>query len=119
MESHTGYRNEPVRFSPAITGEPYHSVEINVEGMKMPYQFRLWYEDISQMFFIVKENSGLLKKLKIGSTIPIKYYCNDPQKPIEQHATRIVDIVTDDNGRFKGHCMIQIAIVGETAPEIY
>ncbi len=112
MEAKIGYQDERVRFSPAEANE-FYSVEFMVDGLKMPYQFRLWNDKQAPIFFIVKKNSVLLSRLRIGSTISMKYYSCNKQSPVQQHPTRIVDIVADNDGRFRNHCRVELSIVDQ------
>ncbi len=119
METQVGCHDDKVRFSP-VESNGFHSVELRIDGMETPYQFRLWNDEQAPIFFIVKKNSMLLSRLEIGSTIPIKYYSSANRKsPVQQHPTRIVDIVADENGRFRGHCRVELAIVGPAAANTY
>ncbi len=114
METNPGCRDQKVRFFP-LEGNQFHSVELSVDGLNIPYQFRLWNDKQATIFFIVKKNSVLLSRLKVGSTIAMKYYSADRQNPVQQYPTRIVGIVSEKDGRFRNHCRVELAIVDGVA----
>ena len=89
----------------------YYSVEFGINGSHPVYQFKLWHTDRLPHFFLLKESSALATQLKVGDTILMKYYCNDPARSIEHHETRIDAIVNETSGRFAGHFRIKVTII--------
>ena len=93
----------------------FYSVEFAVDEPHPLYQFKIWHSDSSSMFVVVKENSAVLPKLKAGSVLSMTYYSSDADCPKKQIETRIGDINSAREGRFQGHCTIDLLPVGHTA----
>jgi hypothetical protein len=89
----------------------YHSVEISMMGTPVHYQFKIWCMGSIPMCFLVKENSDILNRLKVGDTLEMKYYSNDTRYPPEYLTTLIKDISRKEQGRFKGHCLVGLQIL--------
>ena len=86
----------------------YYSVEFAVDEPHPLYQFKIWHSDSSSMFVVVKQNSSVLPKLKAGSVLNMTYYSSDAQCPKKQIETRIGHISNAREGRFEGHCTIDL-----------
>lgn len=109
-------------FAPAITGHQdyqdaplhldYYSVEFGVNGSHPVYQFKLRHSERTPFFFLIKKTSALASQLKEGDIVPMKYYCDDTARTMEQHDTRIESIVNETQGRYKGHYRINLDILG-------
>ncbi len=86
----------------------YYSVEFSVDEPHPLYQFKIWRSESSPMFVVVKETSDILSKLKSGRVLNMTYYGNDGQRPKRQIETRIGPINGRHEGRFQGHCTIDL-----------
>ncbi len=86
----------------------FYSVEFAVDEPHPLYQFKIWRNESSPMFVVVKENSAVLPKLKAGTVLNMTYYSSDAQCPKKQMETRIGDINSAQDGRFQGHCTIDL-----------
>jgi len=86
----------------------FYSVEFAVDEPHPLYQFKIWRNESSSMFVVVKENSAVLPKLKAGSVLNMTYYSSDAQCPKKQIETRIGTIHNAHQGRFQGHCTIDL-----------
>ena len=64
------------------------------------------------MCVLVKEDSDILPRLKIGDTLEMKYYSADAAYSSEHKKTAIRDIAKNDQGRFKGHYLVALEILG-------
>jgi len=60
---------------------------------------------------LVKEDSDLLKHLRVGDILDLKYYTTDSSKPIEYLKTEIKHITKDDTGRFKELYLVGLSIL--------
>jgi len=96
-------------------GSNFYSVELLIQELKMLYQFKIWNSSSEPMFILVKEDSALLEQLKVGTVFKSKYYSTDAVSPTVDLETQIKQIVRDDRGRFKGHYLIELAIIEEGA----
>lgn len=86
----------------------FYSVEFAVDEPHPLYQFKIWRSESSSMFVVVKENSAVLPKLKVGTVLNMTYYSGDAKGPKQQIETRIGHINSKREGRFEGHCTIDL-----------
>lgn len=115
-------------FAPAIVDQnhcsapqmnnDYYCVEFGLNGSHPVYQFKLRHSDQTPHFFLLKESSALSAQLKAGDVLPMKYYCGDTVRTIEQHTTRIESIVNETQGRYRGHYRINLNILCDDAGEV-
>ena len=89
----------------------YHSVEFSVTGLSVAYQFRLWNNNSREMRILVREDSAILPRLKVGDRLKMKYYSTDPHCPDEGKETAIIEIAKDEQGKFNGHSVVALEIV--------
>lgn len=89
----------------------YHSVEVPRDACHMAYQFKLWRNDHNAMFLLVKDNSDILKELKVGHILPMKYYGGNPMAKSEVKRTQIDNIINEEQGRFQGHHRVELTII--------
>ena len=97
-------------YKPARRFGKYHSVEFSLEGYEYAHQFRIWNSERASMFVLVKQSSVLLQRLKVGDLMKMKYYTNDSLPQAEYVDTRICHIIKEDQGKFRGHCLIGLAM---------
>ncbi|MBN1834093.1 MAG: tetratricopeptide repeat protein [Deltaproteobacteria bacterium] len=95
---------------------PYHSVEVELAGMIYPYQFKIRSNPSSSMCFLIKENSDILPRLKVGDILELKYYSAVSAHVSEPRKTVIREITRDDQGPFKGHFLVGLEII-EQCPD--
>ena len=91
--------------------DQYHSVEVELAGMIYPYQFKIRNNPSSSMCFLIKENSDILPRLKVGDILELKYYSAGSTHVSEPRKTVIREITKDDQGPFKGHYKVGLEIV--------
>jgi len=99
------------RSEPRSIIDKYYSVEFSISNSAYIYQFKIW--DISKkgVCVLVKEDSDLLNHLKVGDILNLKYYSTDSSQPIEYLKTKIRHITKDEEGRFKGLCLVGLSIL--------
>jgi hypothetical protein len=104
------------RSEPRSIIDRYYSVEFSIRECPFTYQFKIW--DISQkgICVLVKEDSDLLKYIRVNDILDLKYYTTDSTKPIEFLNTKIRHITQDDTGRFKGLFFIGLSISEKEKP---
>ncbi len=100
------------RSEPRSIIDQYYSVEFSVKGTAFVYQFKIWDLSSKGICVLVQENSGVLKHLKTGHILNMKYYAKDSLKRTELK-TEIKHITKDDTGRFKGHYLVGLSILEE------
>ncbi len=86
--------------------------EFSSEGLHIAYQFRIWNKSPSHMCFLIKENSNLVSQLKVGDLLSLKCYYTDAYYPSEYLETTIQHITKKHEGRFKGHYVVGLEILG-------
>lgn len=91
-------------------GDQYHSVEFSIKGVELPYRFKIWNTSSMSMCVLVKENSAILPRLKVGDTLDMKFYSSESGYPTDSLRTTIRHI-TKDEGRFKGHYLVALEIL--------
>lgn len=93
----------------------FHSVEFSIGDIEFAYQFKIWDVSPCGMCVMVRPDSDLLKHLKVGDVLNMKYYKNDAARPIEFLKTEIKHISRDDSGRFSDHYLVGLSILGDQA----
>jgi hypothetical protein len=89
----------------------YYSVEFTVKELASAYQFKIWNISSQGMCVLVKEGSKILPYLHVGDVITMKYYLTESLGTTEDVNTKIKHITKDDQGRFKGHYLVGLAIL--------
>lgn len=89
----------------------YHSVELQIEGLRFPYQFKLRNNDSKPMHFIVPENSDVLRGLQVGKVLNMKYYTIDFFRTAKVMKTEITNISKVCDGKFRGHYIVDLSII--------
>jgi hypothetical protein len=94
----------------------FYSVEFSLDGLEMAYQFKIWNVASRSMCVLVKEDSEILSRLKVGEVLNMKYYTHDRICPTTCLETAIRHITRDDHGRFKGHYLVGLEIIMDSSP---
>ncbi|MBC8200161.1 MAG: PilZ domain-containing protein [Desulfobacterales bacterium] len=99
------------RSEPRKMIDKYFRVELSKDGLTHFYNFKL--RDISSkgMCILVKEGSDVLKSLKVGDILDMKYYTEEHSSQPQQFKTKIKYITKDHQERFKGHCLVGLSII--------
>ncbi len=99
------------RSEPRRRVNQYYSVEFSIDGVDLPYQFKIWNMASKSMCVLVKEGSDILSHLRVGEKINMKYYSDSSVVPTEYRETAIRHITKDENGKFKGHYLVGLEIM--------
>jgi hypothetical protein len=91
--------------------DQYYSVEFSINGLSVPRQFKIWNIPPTAMCFLVKENSNILRGLRVGDTLRMKYYSANSAYPSDYMETAIRHIGKNDQERFKKHYLVGLEIV--------
>ena len=75
------------------------------------YQFRIWNLSPNGIGVVIKNDSEVLKSLKVGDVLEMKYNPSDISTPPEHLKTEIKHITKDDTGRFKNHTLVGLQIL--------
>ena len=104
------------RSEPREVPDQFYSVEFCLDGLGIAYQFKIWNVASRSMCVLVKEDSEILSRLKVGEILNMKYYGHDRVCPTTCLETAIRHITRDDNGRFKGHYLVGLEIITDSGP---
>jgi hypothetical protein len=95
--------------------DEYYSVEFSIGDIPFLYQFKIWDLSTNGMCVLAKEGSDILKHLKVGDRVKMRYYQVDSMRPTGYLQTEIRHITKEDQGRLRGHYLIGLSIL-ETPP---
>jgi hypothetical protein len=89
----------------------YCSAEFHIDGLELPYQFRIQDFSAPCLYVLIKENSDIVSRLKVGETLNVKYYSSrsSPTKGYQKTAVR--HITKNDRGRLRGHYLVGLEIL--------
>jgi hypothetical protein len=97
--------------NPSFSSHPYRSAEFLVDGLDVPYQFRIWTMATAPICVLVNENSELVPRLRVGDTLNVKYYSAGCSYAPDYQKTAIRHITKSDQGRLKGHYIVGLEIL--------
>ncbi|MBN2059933.1 MAG: hypothetical protein JW882_05895 [Deltaproteobacteria bacterium] len=89
----------------------YHSVEFYIDGIDFPYQFRIWNTAFESISVLIKDDSGLLKLIKEGDILEMKYYSHESVYPSEKIPTVVRHVTRENQGRLKGYYLVGLEIL--------
>ena len=89
----------------------YYAVEFSLEGLQLPYQFKIW-NLLAEPCVVVKEDSKVLSRLKVGDKLNMKYYSDERVEGVVCRLTEIRYITRDEDGPFRGHYLVGLEIMG-------
>jgi len=86
------------------------SAIVRLKGIPV-YQFKL--KDISGngTCFLVKEESSIMRHLRVGQEIEIQFHGIDGVLPAMVHRSQIMHITRSDQGRYKGHRLVGVRVL--------
>lgn len=91
--------------------EKFYCAEFSLGKRKCLYQFKLWKNTFRPLFFVVREDSPVLKGLETGTILPMTFYSGEKRFSTECHTTRIKQISKAETGPFSGHYLVDLALV--------
>ena len=89
----------------------YYSVQFSINGLDPVYMFKLRDSSYNGLCILVKEDSDVLKCLKVNETINMEYNPSPSQGTIKYLKTIISDITKNNHGGFTGHCLVGLSII--------
>jgi len=107
------------RSEPRQKPQGYHCVELAVNDFAVPYKFKIWNIASNSMCLLVREDSDILRRIKVGDNIKMEYYLEGTWSPPESRLTAIRHITKKEDGPFKGHYLVGIDILdrNESPPQ--
>ena len=99
------------RYETRTVLDQYYSVEFRLSDIASTYQFKL--RDISSkgLGILIPKESEVLKYLKEGDTLDMKYLPPESAGLSESLKTQIVHITQKDQDPFKGHFLKGLSII--------
>lgn len=91
----------------------YYSVQFSINGYDPVYMFKLRDFSYNGLCILVKEDSDVLKCLKVNETINMEYNPTASQGTSKFLKTRISDIERNNYGGLTGHCLVGLSIIEE------
>jgi len=99
------------RSDPSPMANQYSSVEFAISSSEPAYQFRIQDVSSTKIGILVKESSAVLKHLRVGDTLNMKYYPVKSSEHPKYLETRIEHITKDEKGRFRGHNLVGLSVL--------
>ncbi|UCD91276.1 MAG: hypothetical protein JSW04_07630 [Desulfobacterales bacterium] len=104
----TGIRYESVNFL-----DKYFSVQFSINSMEPTYLFKLRYNSLNRLFILVREDSAVLKHLKTGDIVDMKYNTLGSSNSTKPLKTLIRDISKNPQRSFTEHFLVGLYIIDE------
>ena len=112
----TEKKTEEHRSEPRTIPDQYRSVEFSLSKTDPIFQSRVQDVSPSGTGIVVNEGSIALKYLKVGQVIDMKYNPENPDDAPEQMKTEIKHITRIDDGRYRGHSLVGLAVKTRSKP---
>ena len=103
--------DEDRRSNQRTAPDKYYSVQFSVKDLAYIYQFKIRDVSAQGLCILVDENSEVLKHIKPGDVIEMKYYLSESMGTTEAFKTEIRHVTKDADNRFKGHYQIGLLIL--------
>lgn len=91
--------------------DKYHSVQFSLNNMGPVYLFKLRNISLNEPCILVKEDSSVLKQLKVGDILDMEYNLPGLSGHQKLFKTRITSKNSHD--RFTGHSLVGLSIIEE------
>ena len=104
------------RSEPRTITNGLYSVEIKLSDSIPIYQFKLRDISSSGACILIREDSPILKYLKVGQKLNLKYYTTDKSNPTEYFESEIMHITKTDSMQLKGHYLVGVLVIGKPIP---
>lgn len=87
----------------------YKSVEFSVDGLSAPdRRSRIWHIRPKSNVILIRKDSNIAPHLRVGAKLKTKYYSPGSVYHDEVRETTIKEIPVEEQGRFKGHFLIDL-----------
>jgi hypothetical protein len=98
------------RSEPREPSKKFHSVEMKLASLPI-YLFKLKEISSKGACFMVKEGSAILKHLKVGQILNMRYHADDEMEPSEVFKSEIMHITKVLENPHKGHYAVGIMLL--------
>jgi hypothetical protein len=103
------------RSEPRKQVDQRYSVKFSINGSNVHYQLKILHRAIKSMYFLVKDNTDLFRRLNVGDILNMEYYQTDIAYPSEYLKTVIRHITQKRQARLKGHYLVGLDILESQA----
>jgi len=86
--------------------DQYYNVEFLNDGLDGTHLLKIWNRSPKSMCLLVKENSDILPRLKVGDTLKMIYYPRDSLYPRVYLGAVIQHITKKDQRRLNNHYLV-------------
>ena len=91
----------------AMALDRFHSVEISMKELDLPYQFKIWDSSSGTVGVLIKEGSNILSLLNEGDEMEMVYHSSDS---VRRMNTLVQNITKNEDGRLKGHYSVGLKL---------
>lgn len=98
------------RSEPRAPSLKFHSVEMQLASLPI-YLFKLKEVSSNGASFMVKEESAVLKHLKVGQVLNMRYRADDEMESSEVFKSEIIHITKATENPHKGHYAVGIRLL--------
>jgi hypothetical protein len=89
--------------------DQYQSVEFSVDGVHVPnHRSRIWHIPPHSNIILIRKDSNIAPHLRVGGRLKTKYYPPGRAYPDGARETTIKEISAEEQGRFKGHSLVDL-----------
>ncbi len=97
--------------------DEYYMIEFSFEGETQTRQYLIRDASPAGMCFVAERNSDVLKRIKVGDVLDLKYYPTFAKKPMHSARVRIAHISEDVGRRFGDSLLIGISLLEKPVVE--
>ena len=101
----------------------YYSVEFSIKKTPFLFQFKIWNKSPEGMSILVRKSYLVLKHLKVGQTLIMRYYRNDESDCGSGDASspiiteRLETVIKRISSFGRRHCSVVFSILGDRTTE--
>jgi hypothetical protein len=100
------------RSEPREILKEFHSVQFAIGKVGPVYMFKLRDLSSQGMCILVRQDSAVLKMLKVGDEMEMEFFRPETRLPTEQLRTKVRHISSPEGAnQVKGHCRVGFSIV--------
>jgi hypothetical protein len=89
----------------------YYLAEFSIKQLEFPHLYKILNTERRPPCVIIEKHARLLRCIKVGQILKVKYYTDDRKAPPEKQLTAIQAILDITRGRFKGYCLVCLKIL--------
>jgi hypothetical protein len=98
------------------TIDELYSVQLSIRGVPALYQFRIWNLSNRGLCIVMQHTCAILGRISAGDVMPMTYYPPRAADAARNLVTRISHITPQEEGRFRGYCLVGLEILDAVQP---